>query len=65
MTYEQFIKLNPEGDIYNLGYTHYLASKLNQINNYLTSKMDKESILDFGSYNKDILDKRYNAFVNH
>lgn len=56
MTYEQFTQLNPEGDIYNLGYTNYLTAKLNQINNYLTSKIDKESILEFESYNQDILD---------
>jgi len=56
MTYEQFTQLNPEGDIYNLGYTNYLTAKLNQINSYLTAKMDKESILEFESYNKDILD---------
>ena len=30
MTYEQFTQLNPEGDIYNLGYTNYLTAKLNQ-----------------------------------
>lgn len=56
MTYEQFTQLNPEGDIYNLGYTNYLAAKLNQINSYLTAKMDKESILEFESYNKEILE---------
>jgi hypothetical protein len=56
MTYEQFIQLNPEGDIYNIGYTNYLTAKLNQINNYLNSKMDKDEILEFESYSIEILD---------
>lgn len=67
MTYEQFTQLNPEGDIYNLGYTNYLTAKLNQINSYLTSKMDKESILEFESYNQDILDiiaKCFNHYID-
>ena len=56
MTYEQFIQLNPEGEIYNLGYTNYLTAKLNQLNNFLNHKMNKEELLEFESYNQDILD---------
>jgi hypothetical protein len=56
MTYEQFIQLNPEGDIYNKGYTNYLSAKLVQLNSYINATMKVDDILDFESYNKDILD---------
>jgi hypothetical protein len=56
MTYDQFIKLNPEGDIYNIGYTNYLTAKLNQLNDYLNHKMNKDEVLEFESYNKEILE---------